>query len=421
MGEELLLETQHRFAGAYPDVPLAAGIDYNELTEGDDKPFFVTLPIGKVGARSRNRRVYDKESMVEIVKQINEKRPGGNQGHLPPTDRSHAFPLPALRWVGAILQEQSGLAWGKAYVAKERPDVREYFRVAMRAGARVATSLYGLTDTDGERVVNPQIETVDIADPERAGVDETKAIPKITSEMAQEDSNRGDDEMADYNELIAERDTLKRQLTEAQTQVAALQASQTKMTGLVEMADGGDPTEVLKELKGFKAAVSAATKSDDPLAFVNELVSQRDTLAEMAGQADVANVIKQQNDLLAEMKTLVGGDNVIELVKALQTKLASLQTEYAGMLSEMVTSAVNTGIKVPSVRPVIQQLMVLKNPQTREEIKTMLSEIMEAEDTKALLEKGVLQEMGEPQKSTVVASPASTYKFIVIPDAVKEG
>src|SRR3972149_11512603 len=101
--------------GDYPDVPLAPDVDYAALVAGDEQPMFVTLPIGKVDAKSGNGRYYDESFVQELERQVLENKPVGLMGHLREADRATDFPLEAVHWVGA--QRVGELLWGKGYVA----------------------------------------------------------------------------------------------------------------------------------------------------------------------------------------------------------------------------------------------------------------------------------------------------------------
>jgi hypothetical protein len=74
---------------------------------------FITLPIGKVGQRSRNDRVYNRAAMDAIVSAINERKVPGQKGHMPDEERPYRFETPPLMWVGAKL-ESDGTVWAKA-------------------------------------------------------------------------------------------------------------------------------------------------------------------------------------------------------------------------------------------------------------------------------------------------------------------
>jgi hypothetical protein len=423
MREQIFLETLHQFSGKYPPVPMAPGVDLTQFTEGDEnsegdkKPFFVTLPIGKVGARSRNKRNYPREAIQEIVRQIDTNQPSGNLGHPKNgAESGNGFNLPAIYWVGAILEESTGVAWGKFYVPMYRQDLREYYRLAMRRGANVATSLLGTTEIDANgNVINPQITWIDVVNPHEAGVLEAVGKPQITMESTN-DPLKEEDMGNEYGDLIAERDTFKRQLTEAQTEVATLKtnaqtAAQT-LTSLSEIAGSANVGETLKTLQAFQEQVIEALKSDKPLEAIQALKTERDGLAEAVGSIDA---VKAMRGTFAEIETLVG-DKPVEAIQKLQSDLTAARTELGEMLKETVKLSVDTEVKVPSARPMVLKLLEAKQPQNREQVKTMLSEILDSEEVKALLVDQVKKTMGGAQRGAVVPPPPDQKgKYFTIP------
>lgn len=166
--------------GAYPDIPLPE----NMRTELGDNALFVTLPIGRVGARSRNGRTYTREAVQAMVDAVNQTKPEGRWGHLRDDERSTRYDPPAIRWLAAMMDGQ-GVAWAKGLPLTA--EAREHFRVAKIAGAKVGTSVYGFGKMDGDRVVAFELETIDLADPNRVGIPDTAAEPMLTTEMKDED------------------------------------------------------------------------------------------------------------------------------------------------------------------------------------------------------------------------------------------
>jgi len=181
---EILLHTRYR-VGEFTEPPIEVGSSVNltKLTEGDPHPVFVTLPIAKVGARSRNGRTYDKAAVQSIVTKINTSRSTGIRGHLTEAERATRFDLPSLVWIGAKI-EPNGLAWAKAYVPTYSADTREYLRIMGVVESEVGTSIYGTADIDESgNVTNLQIESIDLGHPQRLGVASAAAIPIVTSEL----------------------------------------------------------------------------------------------------------------------------------------------------------------------------------------------------------------------------------------------
>ena len=86
--------------GTYPEIALPEDIDREAL---GDEAFFVTLPIGQAGARSRNQRTYSRAAVEQMVAQINAQRPEGMWGHLKAEETQTRYDPPAIRWLAAIM------------------------------------------------------------------------------------------------------------------------------------------------------------------------------------------------------------------------------------------------------------------------------------------------------------------------------
>lgn len=174
------------FRGSFPEVPFASGVDYAALIEGDEKPFFVTLPIAEVGVVSANKLRYTAELVQSLVDQINSDKPSGIRGHIKDAERSTAYPNPEIFWVGATLQDQT--AWGKAYFPPG--PAREEYRIKKATGAKAATSIYGKPllireYKDGTYTPVLSLEQVDLAPTKRAATGQAYDFA-VTREMSQE-------------------------------------------------------------------------------------------------------------------------------------------------------------------------------------------------------------------------------------------
>src|SRR5574341_769890 len=177
---EMLHVQVSEFRGTYPDIPLPEDIDKEALNGA----FFVTLPIMPPNAKSGNGRKYSAKFPETVAREINVNRPEGRWGHLRPDERPTRYEPPAVRWLAAAM-DGNGMAWGK--LIPLTPEAKEHFRVAKATNARVATSIYGwVTEQNGE-AVDIELESIDLADPSRAGIKETVAKPVITSEMQGEE------------------------------------------------------------------------------------------------------------------------------------------------------------------------------------------------------------------------------------------
>jgi len=202
MGNEPVLEYAiGEFKGDFPNVPISAGVDLEELKLLDPEPMYVTLPvIPKAGAISKNGLLYDDDLISSVESQINDKRPGGTWGHLKEEDRNTAYPIPHAMWVGAKRVGES--LWAKAYIAPGPQ--REHIKRLRAVNGKIATSIYGqgsyeaTGDKGVRRLRNFSLESLDFAPPERAALGYA-ATPTVTSEFEQEENPA-----MDKAQLIAE-------------------------------------------------------------------------------------------------------------------------------------------------------------------------------------------------------------------------
>lgn len=314
---EIIIELTSDFKGQYPNVPFAAGVDA-EGFQSEPNPFFVTLPIARVGVKSRNGREFNRAAVERIVSQINDKKPEGNIGHIPVEKRSTHYEMPKLRWLGAVL-DADGTAWGKAWIPSYASDVREFFRDAKRSNARVGTSIYGKEGEAG--LADMVLEQIDLGHPDRLGVLEVGAIPQITSEL--NDENKEADNMAEKEvlaELLTSKDAV---IAELQTKVNASETLVSELQSKAAIADaviaelGADPVTTAKgliaELVDLKKA-KLANEIDDVIA---ELVK----VPQLRGIAkkEVAHV-KSADEARTVISEFMGTDEYQDIAKALVLK-----------------------------------------------------------------------------------------------------
>ena len=189
------LEQISEFRGSPPEVPLAEGVNYEELVAKDiadgQEPMFVTLPLAQFGQVSRNKRRYPEAEIRRMYNRIIQSAVTGDLGHMKIEDRSTKFEVPAVKWVGAAIVEDE--LYGKLYVLSHRKDVREYMRVQKASNGRVGTSLYALAyeeyneEDDVYEISGIELEQIDIVHPDRVGVlMAAMNSPHITIETIQE-------------------------------------------------------------------------------------------------------------------------------------------------------------------------------------------------------------------------------------------
>jgi 2'-5' RNA ligase len=245
------------FRGNAPKIELPPDIDLAELKReykrifGDDELEFVTLPIGKVNAESRNGRTYPEKPVRELVQQVNELRPEGMWGHLRDEELATRYDPPAIRWLAAMI-DRDGVAWGKGLPLTV--ETRDYYRLARATRARVGTSLTAMAEIKENEVQSIELNTIDIADPRRVGILATVAMPHLTQEMKDTEGNEvpmdpnedvivrlrelqttnGENSVMEETKLIeeltGERDSLRTQIAELQSKYDELNAKLTEST-----------------------------------------------------------------------------------------------------------------------------------------------------------------------------------------------
>lgn len=256
--------------GAYPDIALPADIDRDAVADAlGDEAFFVTLPIGQVGAQSRNGRRYSRAAVEQMVAQVNQRRLEGMWGHLAEDEAQTRYDPPAIRWLAAALDD-AGVAWGKGLPLTAA--TREYYRLAKATNARVGTSLVAWAQMDGDEVRALELVTIDLADPARVGVPVTAARAHISKEM---------------QERRIEAQGLR---TEAKREPGSLELS--------ELA-------ALAEMLGANGA-NGATDGDgesDVVGQVRVLLAERDALraAAIAAAVERAVVVPEARSLVEEL------------------------------------------------------------------------------------------------------------------------
>lgn len=294
-----------------PDIPLAPGVNIER-----DNPFYVTVPILKIGATSVNPETgtWTKRQVQNVVRQINEKRPEGGIGHVPRAERGSRYDLPALRWVGAQIVDDT--AWAKAYVPSSQARVREYFEDALATKARVGTSVYG---RQGKQGLNDMtLENIDLGHPDRLGLAEAAAIPKITQEM--ENDDMAEENNAQKSEVVSELAVTNRLLGTEHADTVALVAEYRQMEGKAKLLDN-----IVAELD-----LSAETPMQDVRVVVAELqalragalVSDIDAMLDKTCEKNTALKPYLEDYLVAEQD----GRKVatVSTIEEAQTRLASL-------------------------------------------------------------------------------------------------
>lgn len=321
MPTEVIFETiVGEFRGNFPDVPIATGVNMDELKALDPEPFFITLPvIPQMGAVSKNGLLYDDALVASVEEQINQARPGGINGHISNKDRETAYPMPVGLWVGA--KRIDNALWGKAYLPPG--EFRNHVRQLKAVGGKIATSIYGKgdyapTDRKGvQRLTNFSLESMDFAPPSRAALSNA-IVPHVTREMETNEMDRNqiiseltvddiparlrDALVAEFRTQVSDRDQM---ITTLQATVAEFQRKQTegaidaKVAELTDWKVTGDTAK--STLDSFRRTLRSR--------IVQELAGDTSKLATVAETvwADLQPLAETVRDALAGPPAVVAG------------------------------------------------------------------------------------------------------------------
>jgi len=106
------------------DIPLAAGVDLEELKKGDSDPLqvVVEVPAGK----SKRGWNYKPKSLKDIVDAVLDRTLSGFLGHQRPEDVSTEFLPPVTHWIGAKMIGDT--AYFRGLVDAAAPDLKRWIR-----------------------------------------------------------------------------------------------------------------------------------------------------------------------------------------------------------------------------------------------------------------------------------------------------
>lgn len=167
------------------EVPISPRVKLDELTQGDENPFFMTMEVANLYGVSKNGVIYDTDLLNAICNQINNTPTEGIMGHLKEEDRSTDYKPSDIHWLGATQQDNKVFA--KGYIPKTNAGVREHFRILSATGGKAATSIYGWGSYDdqpngGTLIHDFTLEQLDLAPYTRAAL-QPSTKHKITAEM----------------------------------------------------------------------------------------------------------------------------------------------------------------------------------------------------------------------------------------------
>ena len=343
------------FRGQYPTVPITEGVDYEALIASDTDPLFVTMPIGKAGSTSANKRHYDEEFIIELEKQVIQKRPIGLMGHLKDEDRKTEFPSEAVHWVGAV--READMLWGKGYVPPG--SVRDRILRYKASGRSLATSIdaqasgawdkdLGAMKMDGKSL---NLSQIDFAPADRAGIAALAIVPQLSREM---DEDSGSDE--------GQKDSIMDFTVEA-----------------------------FKEMKPEHAVIL-------PEAVRTAILETIQAPVEVAQMAEIRETLQLKDD----------ADVNARVKEILTEKSEQLQSQ----ISAKVTELVDAGIKLESARPIVKRYIELEAPKTVAAVQECYDKVIADEAITELL-KSQVDGAGPEHKGT--KTPSTEAKYFVIP------
>lgn len=346
---DVLVITELR--GGFPDVTIASDVDIAALTAGDDKPVYLTLPIGRAGVTSGNQRHYDEKWLTELERQTLAQRPVGLMGHLSKEERLHAFPIEAIHWLGTA--REGSTLWAKGYVppGEARARIQRY----KAQGKKIATSIdaYGEGQWDEGLgawrmdAASMKLGQIDIAPADRAGIPGLAEVPILTTEMEQATDNKEPvmDKLQVINEMTAE------------------------------------DARLLPE--PVRAAILAAVPAP----------------------AEVGQI--------TELRTALGVDANTNLV-ALITEMRKAQTDATkAAVAARIKARVEDpekGVKVVALRGMITELITARNPADVAAADVAIDAVFATDTVKAVLAGGLTEIMGPPQGAPLGTPAGQTNK-----------
>jgi len=365
--------------GQYPNVPISADVDFAALTAGDVNPVFLTLPIGKAGVTSGNKRHYDDAFVMELERQTLNLKPVGLMGHLSNDQRSWAMPPEALHWVGATRVGE--LLWGKAYIVpgEHRDRINRY----KAQGKAMATSIDAHADGTWDESLKAyrmdaktlRLGQIDLAPADRAGIPDLAAVPLLTSEM--------DDELhAKVFVKEEEHPPLPRNSQEKPMD---------KLQVINEMT--ADDARLLPT--AVRDAVVAAIPEAPEIALVSELCS---TLG-VNSQADLTQTVRG----LVEEQT--------------NTRKSAIRSRIIELATPDPTRTDDKAIKVGSVRAVVVEMVQARSPKDVAEVESIYNEVATSQLVGDLLKTSIKETMGPNQRVPVAGQPQQGKYFDIPQDA----
>lgn len=339
------------------DIPLAKGINLDDLKSGDTDPMFVVVRVLSETV-SRNGNAYTREVLESVRDQIMEKKPDGFLGHLDDTERATKFPDPQTIWIGAkIVTDNSGQAQliAKGYVLPGAK-IRTYLNKSAKAGKQVSVSIYGqasrrfIRDKKHYEIDSFNLESIDWARSGAQGVENANLLA-ITSES-----------MKTRAEIIAS--ATRSELDELNPELVSEIQEEAKGEVISEMKKEATPqpskeaTEAMQTLGEMKAKLG-----DNPLEAVAEMQNDLSFASSRISEMTIDNELGERvSDPVA--RKVVRSMVVAEMANAKLSQEEVAQAKENGKtIAEMTAKKVVDGIlETEEAKAVIQEMIASKAP-----------------------------------------------------------
>lgn len=304
---------EHVLTGAFPNVPIAQGVDFDAIKAHDPDPMFLTLELAEVGRTSENGLVYDEALVSELERQL----PGlaGIRGHISDEELSTAYPVPDIYWVGA--KREGSKLYGKGYIPPGA--TREDVRIKKATGGRIGSSIFAhvIQEMDGENAGRwyarePEFEQVDFASPQRAALrmsgdfaltremtnPEHKEDTMTTITLKELPQELKDQVLAEYRE--------KNHVAEMQTELNRAKQRIKEMGDVtahvkLNIPDGADPMERIQALTEFLAALQSQFGEDVSVEMLTNMQQEAEALQAEVEAMDEEQYAAQVDAAVAEL------------------------------------------------------------------------------------------------------------------------
>lgn len=198
--EQIIIEmTTPMVKSAFREVSIPDGFrDQVRQILGDSSPMFIHVKVAESGAHSRNKRIYEMDSVMKIRDAIMNKIEGA-AGH-PVDNRTGGYQETVMRWLNAELDENTGELYAVGYIYPNAQAIRASCATAKASNGKIATSILGKGRvTDEGYVRDLEVERIDIVEPTLAGIPSMAVVPLVTESIELVEALSGSDVKRDMD------------------------------------------------------------------------------------------------------------------------------------------------------------------------------------------------------------------------------